>query len=365
MVAELAGGSSVPSPLPPAPRRLCARTTSPDPPLRAALAAKAETRGRSSSAGWPTGSRSSTSASATASRRSPPAASRQAAARPARRRRAARAAPSDPPLRRTVRVDGTVYEGELAGHRWPQRRVRRPVGRRRGRPRRARRDPGRDPPPGRDRARPPRLGTARAHSSSQRDVTMIAATDRGTYPEAGLRSTARSAKDSRDGRPGLPGFWCPEGRGKNRVRGESLKSGIRSGAEYRRWPGLVVAEKPRADEGGGKLPWEGCRRGGGVLRLLKPWRSEALGTGRPRSGSPRAARATSMMRSMSVRSSTSLRRSACASSSSCARCSVIRPRGRAHRLVGQVLLLLVAQLARAVGHRAALGRDPPPPPGAT
>src|SRR5204862_5528192 len=33
------------------------------------------------------------------------------------------------------------------------------------------------------------------------------------------------------------------------------------------------------------------------------------------------------------------------------------PHGRAHRLVRQVLLLLVAQLARAVGHGAALGRD--------
>ena len=65
-----------------------------------------------------------------------------------------------------------------------------------------------------------------------------------------------------------------------------------------------------------------------------------------------------MIRSMSSRSSTSLRSSAAASSSSWRAVLDDQPRARARmRLVGEVLLLLVAQLARAVGDRAALGGD--------
>ena len=62
-----------------------------------------------------------------------------------------------------------------------------------------------------------------------------------------------------------------------------------------------------------------------------------------------------MIRSMSSRSSTSWRRSACGELVELRAVAVEQPHRAAHRLVGEVLLLGVAQLARAVGDRAALG----------
>ena len=87
-----------------------------------------------------------------------------------------------------------------------------------------------------------------------------------------------------------------------------------------------------------------CSFGASIATTRRPWPGERWKRGMP-----------AMIRSMSSRSSTSLRSSAPASSSSFSRCSMISRTARAHRLVGEVLLLLVAQLARAVGDRAALG----------